>query len=274
MSQSQPAGKTVLVTGVSSGIGKAIATELARQGFRVFGSSRSGAAVDGLNVEMIAMDVDRDVSVAAGVASVIARAGRLDAVVNNAGWALMGPVEETSIDEARAQFETNFFGVFRVCRAALPTLRAQAGGHIVNIGSLAGVVGAPFSGLYSASKFAVEGLTEALRFEMRGSGVAIVLVEPGDTDTSLPKNRRTVAGASPASPYAQRFAKYQAAQAKDEAKAIPPQAVAKVVAAALQTATPRMRYVVANPGQGIVVPLKRFLPFSLFERIVGAAMGV
>ncbi len=186
----------------------------------------------------------------------------------------MGPIEETDIAEARAQMETNFFGAFRVCRAALPILRAQGGGHIVNVSSLAGIFGAPFNGLYCASKFALEGFSEALRFETRGMGIKIALVEPGDTDTGLPAHRRTVAGASQASAYAKAFARFQVNQAKDEKSAMPPDEVAKVVLRILRSPSPRMRYSVANPGQRIVAPLKRFLPYAWFEALVASAMGV
>ncbi len=159
--------KVVIVTGASSGIGKAIAKRLSDEGWRVFGASRAGAASPDAAVEMVAMNLDDDASVASAIGAVLQRAGRIDAIVNNAGWALMGPIEETAIAEARAQMETNFFGVLRVCREIVPILRHQGGGHIVNVSSLSGVFGTPFSGLYSASKFAVEGLSEALRFETR-----------------------------------------------------------------------------------------------------------
>jgi NADP-dependent 3-hydroxy acid dehydrogenase YdfG len=134
------AGKVALVTGASSGIGRACAEHLAARGYRVFGAQRRVPA-DGetpRQVTMLAMDVDSDRSVEEGIRAIHAQAGRLDAVVNNAGSAWMGAVEETSIDEARAQLETNFFGALRVCRAVLPIMRAQGGGHIVNISSLAG----------------------------------------------------------------------------------------------------------------------------------------
>lgn len=145
--------RAVLVTGASSGIGQAIARHLAARGWRVFGTSRREAAsFDGVNMAVI--DADDDQSASRAVAFVVEKTGRLDAVVNNAGWALMGPIEDTSIAAARAQLETNFFGVLRVCRAALPIMRAQRAGHVVNVSSLAGVFGMPFSGIYSASKFA------------------------------------------------------------------------------------------------------------------------
>ncbi len=267
-------GKVALVTGASSGIGQAIAARLAAEGWRVFGTSRSGAAIAAPGVEMIALDVDDDASVERGVAALIARAGRLDALVNNAGWAIMGAVEDTSVAEAKAQLETNFFGVLRLCRAVLPAMRRQGGGTIVTISSLSGVFGTPFSGLYSASKFAVEGLCEALRFETRKLGIRTVLIEPGDHASALPARRRIVAAAATNPAYRDAFAKFKANQEKDEAKAPPPEGVARLVSRVLNLSAPRPRYTVGLLGQRIVVPLKRFLPGKLFEAIVGAAMGV
>lgn len=265
--------KAVLVTGASSGIGQAVARHLAARGWRVFGTSRREAtSFDGVN--MVVMDADDDQSVARAVAFVVERTGRLDAVVNNAGWALMGPIEDTSIAAARAQMETNFFGALRVCRAALPIMRAQGAGHIVNISSLAGVFGMPFSGIYSASKFAVEGLSESLRLEVRRYGVRVVLVEPGDTQTQLPLRRRTVQPAQGASAYQEVFDRFQAKQARDEAKAPPPDAVAALVERILRNPRPAMRYSAGMWDQRMVLPLKRWLPYSWFERILSAALGV
>jgi len=269
----QKSGKVALVTGASSGIGAAIAAALAKSGYRVFGASRHPDASSN-EIETIVMDVDDDASVASAVAGVMQRAGRVDAVINSAGWALMGPIEETSIAEARAQMETNFFGVLRVCLAVLPIMRAQKSGYIVNISSLAGVFGNPFSGLYSASKFALEGLSESLRFETRPFGVRVALIEPGDTQSQLPARRRTVAGASAQSAYAEAFGRLQKGQAKDEASAPSAEGVADVVARILAAPNPRLRHSVGMAGQRIVVVLKRVLPYSWFERIVGAALGL
>ena len=266
--------KVVLITGASSGIGKAIADRLATSGYRVFGTSRHASGPSQSGVEMIAMDVDSDESVAAAVKHVLASAGGLDAVINNAGWALNGPVEETTLAEARALMETNFFGVLRVCRETLPILRARQQGHIINISSLSGTFGTPFSGLYSASKFAVEGLSEALRLETRRMGILVSLVQPGDTDTQLPFNRRYTAASTADGPYSRSLKRYLDNQTKDEKSAISPDAVATVVLKILRSSRPRMRYVVANAGQRPVAPLKRFLPFGLFEWIVATASGL
>lgn len=266
--------KVVLVTGASSGIGQAIAARLAGDGWRVFGASRSGAPIGVPGVEMIALDVDDDASVERAVAALLARAGRLDALINNAGWAIMGAVEDTSVAEAKAQFETNFFGVLRLCRAVLPAMRRQGGGHIVTISSLSGLFGTPFSGLYSASKFAVEGLIETLRFETRKLGIRVALIEPGDHQSALPARRRIAAAAVTNPAYRAAFAKFKANQEKDEAKAPPPDGVAVLVARVLNDPAPRLRYTVGLAGQRIVAPLKRLLPGRLFEAIIGKAMGL
>ena len=220
--------KVVLVTGASSGIGQAIALHLVAGGWRVFGTSRGQTAGSG-GVEMLVMDADDDASVSSAIAAIVEKTGRLDAVVNNAGWALMGPIEDTSMAEARAQMETNFFGVLRVCRAVLPVMHKQRSGYIVNVSSLAGAFGMPFSGIYSASKFAVEGLSESLRLETRGFGVRVVLIEPGDTRSQLPARRRTAADSLRGSAYQDVFGRFQAKQAGDEAKAPAPDAVAALV---------------------------------------------
>ena len=265
--------KVVLVTGASSGIGQAIARHLAARAYRVFGTSRrETTGSDG--VAMLAMDADDDDSVTRAVAAVVEKTGRLDAVVNNAGWALMGPIEDTSIAEARAQMETNFFGVLRLCRAALPIMREQRSGHIVNISSLGGTFGIPFSGIYSASKFAVEGLSESLRLETRRFGVRVVLIEPGDIDSQLPLRRRTVKPAGHVSAYQEIFDRFQAKQAVDEAKAPPPDAVAALVERVLRDPRPAMRYSAGMWDQRIVLPVKRWLPYRWFEKMLGAAMGV
>ena len=265
--------KVVLVTGASSGIGQAIARHLAARGWRVFGTSRrETTGFDG--VDMLPMEVDDDDSVTRAVSAIAEKTGRLDAVVNNAGWALMGPVEDTSIAEAREEMETNFFGVLRVCRAALPVMREQRSGHIVNISSLGGIFGIPFSGIYSASKFAVEGLSESLRLETRRFGIRVVLIEPGDTRSQLPLRRRTAQPVRHASAYQEIFDRFQAKQAQDEAKAPPPDAVAVLVERILRDPRPAMRYSAGMWDQRMVLPLKRCLPYRWFERILGAALGV
>lgn len=176
--------KVALVTGASSGIGLATAVRLRSHGFRVFGTSRSGQG-GASGVEMLALDVDSDESVAACIEQLLARTQRVDVLINNAGRAMVGACEETSASEARALFETNVFGTMRVVNALLPIMRAQGGGSIVNMGSLSGFVGTPFHGPYAASKHAVAGYTEALRLEVAPYGIRVAVVEPAAHRTAI-----------------------------------------------------------------------------------------
>ena len=179
----------VVVTGVSSGIGRVTAEKFARRGCRVFGTVRSIAkAVPISGVELVEMDVRDDASVKAGIQSVIERTGRIDVLINSAGTSLIGAVEETSTAEALSLFDTNVFSILRTTHAVLPHMRAKRGGRIVNVSSVLGFLPAPYMGLYSASKHAVEGLTETLDHEVRQFGIRVTLVEPSFTRTNLDIN--------------------------------------------------------------------------------------
>jgi NAD(P)-dependent dehydrogenase (short-subunit alcohol dehydrogenase family) len=258
--------RIVLVTGASSGIGRACAEYLAARGYRVYGASRRAEA--GALVEAVRMDVRDDASVRDAVAAVIAREGRIDVVVNNAGIALAGAVEDTSLEEARQQFEVNFFGVLRVCRAVLPLMRQQGSGHIVNIGSIGGLVAIPFQGLYSASKFALEGLTESLRLEAGGLGIHIVLIEPGDCQTGLTGNRNST-GESQSNPaYRDRFQKAVARMAADEQNGPGPEVVARLLHRVVSHPYPRLRYTVGPAPERAAVWLKRLLPYAAIEKLM------
>ncbi len=266
-------GKVVLITGASTGIGRCCAEHLAKSGYCVFGAQRRTPENDQPGVEWIPMDVDQDDSVNRGVQTVFERAGRIDAVINNAGWGLMGSVEDTAIEEAKAQFETNFFGVLRVCRVALPILRRQGGGTIVNISSLAGLLGLPFSGMYSASKFALEGVSESLRLETRRQGIRVVLVQPGDFRTNFPAMRRLTKDSATNPTYREALERTRVAQEKEELNGPDPIAIAYLVEKILRSRNPRLRYSVGLLSQRIVVPCKRFLPQQLFEWLLCVVMG-
>lgn len=170
--------KVVLITGTSSGFGRTTATLLTQKGFTVFGTSRNPVKLATDNFEMLQLDVRTDDSVNACIQTVIQRTGRLDILINNAGYASFGAIEETTIAEAKAQFETNFFGAIRMVRAVLPMMRQQGSGQIINISSLSGLVPVPFHGLYSASKHALESYTEALYHEVKPFKIHVSLVEP------------------------------------------------------------------------------------------------
>jgi NAD(P)-dependent dehydrogenase (short-subunit alcohol dehydrogenase family) len=241
----------------------------------VFGTGRNLTSFNLANptIEMIAMDVEDETSVTRAIEEILARAGRIDAVINNAGYSLMGAVEDTTIEEAKAQFETNFFGVLRVCRTALPALRTAGGGYIINISSLAGIVGLPYSGLYSATKFALEGVSESLRLEVRQFGIRVVLIEPGDFQTNTTSNRRIV-DAAQSSIYKEVFQRTKEKQDKEEMNGPTPEPIARLVGRILNKKQPKTRYSVGRFDQRIVIPLKRLLPQRGFEWLFSLFMGV
>src|SRR5246127_3698622 len=185
MSSSQ----VVFVTGVSSGIGRAAAVRFAQRGCTVFGSIRDARKAEAIpGVELVEMDVRDATSVKRAVDTIVAKAQRIDVLVNNAGGTMVGSVEETSVAEAQALFDTNLFGILRTIQAVLPHMRQQRSGRIINVSSVLGFLPAPYMGLYSASKHAVEGLSESLDHEGRPFGIRVVLVEPSFTKTNLDIN--------------------------------------------------------------------------------------
>jgi NAD(P)-dependent dehydrogenase (short-subunit alcohol dehydrogenase family) len=264
--------RVVLVTGASSGIGLACATHLAGRGYRVYGTSRRSGAVQAGNVTMLAADVTDDGSVKQAVATVLDREGRLDIVVNNAGMGIAGPVENTSIEEAKRQIEVNFFGAFRVCGAALPTMRKQRSGYIVNIGSIGGLIAIPYQAMYSASKFALEGMSEALRMEVRPFGVRVVIIEPGDHKTAITQNRTEMSGGTDAYDPSCRAA--LARTAHDEQSGPGPEHIARLLYRIVNKRNPRLRYTIGPIPQRAAVWLKRLLPYSVTEFGIRSYFGL
>jgi len=239
----------VLITGTSTGIGRACAEFFRARGDRIYGGSRKP-------------DVSSNESVTSAVSDILRREGRIDIVINNAGIAVAGAVEDVSLEAAKEQFEVNFFGALRVCRAVLPAMRAQGSGYIINISSIAGLAAVPYQGLYSASKFALEGLSESLRMETRHLGIKVVLVEPGDHRTSFTRNRRTVA---PTEPYKHRFRQAIERMEKDEQNGPGPAGVAKLIGRIVEMPSPRLRYTVGPAPERAMVWLKRLMPYWVVE---------
>ena len=254
----------VLVTGASSGIGAATARLLADRGHTVVGVSRRAEAPSGVAARR--MDVDDDESVRAGVAAVVAEHGRLDVVVNAAGYGLSGPVETTPLDEGRRQLETNFWGAVRVTREALPALRGAGNGLIVNVGSLAGVFAIPFQAYYTASKFALEGWSEALAYEVAPFGVAVTLVEPGNISSGFTDGRREADGAD-REPYGDAYGRAIEIMVRDERNAVGPEVVAATIATVVGARRPPRRVTSGSTGERSTVLLRRFLPSRVFEWI-------
>jgi len=250
--------RVVLVTGASSGLGGATAAHLASLGHRVYAASRRGTVDRQSTAVALAMNVDDETSVNAAIESVFLKEGRIDVVVNCAGFGIFGAIEDTSIAMAQSQFNTNLFGVLRVCRGVLPLMRSKGGGLIINVTSIAGELSLPFQGLYSATKFAVEGLSDALRVEVRPFGINVVLVQPGDFRTGFTDARR-VAGTDD-SAYAARASHALAIAASDERAGADPHQLAVAIERIVASQRPNARYVVGPAEQQWLMRLRHVLP--------------
>jgi NAD(P)-dependent dehydrogenase (short-subunit alcohol dehydrogenase family) len=263
--------RVALITGASAGLGRACADRLAGAGWTVVGASRRGTGGDGWTG--LVMDVDSDASVQAGVASVMTGNGRLDALVAAAGWGIAGAVEDTSVEEAKAQFETNFWGCVRVVQAALPQMRVQRSGRVVLLSSIGGVIGIPFQAFYSASKFALEGYAEALAYEVAPFGIDVTLVQPGNFKTEFTAKRMVVAGAH-GSDYASAMEKAVSAMERDERNGAAPADVAAAVQRLLDDRRPPRRVSVGKASERVGIMAKRLLPFRIFESAAKSSLGV
>jgi NAD(P)-dependent dehydrogenase (short-subunit alcohol dehydrogenase family) len=267
----QTTGQSVLITGASSGIGAAAAQLFAKQGFRVFGTSRRRRMDDGA-IQMLELDVRSDDSVQRCVDDVLTRAGRIDVLVNNAGILLHGLfAEETSMEDARMVFETNFFGVVRMTDAVLPGMRSRRQGRIINIGSLAAWVGEPGEAFYSASKHALAGYTEALRHEVWPLGLHVSLVEPGAFMTNiyqtLPVAENTIADYN-APREAARYTLQEAARHGDD-----PRKVAHLILKVACSRSPRLCYEIGAKERWVPY-LKVLLPQRLFDYVLRRGFGL
>ncbi len=261
--QTQQARPVAIVTGASGGIGEATARALHAAGYRVFGTSRRPPATTSPGVEYLACDVTSGESVKAAIGEVLSRSGRIDLLVNNAGVGLIAGAEESSLEQAKSLFDVNLFGVIRLTQAVLPTMRRQGSGRIVNISSVMGLIPAPFMALYAASKHALEGYSESLDHEIRGSGVRVVLIEPAYTRTSFEGN---VYRAD------QQLEAYQSARTNAEGVmrdamkvADSPELVASAVVKASTATNPHRRYAAGRAARQVSL-LRRFVPASAFDR--------
>ena len=252
-----------IVTGASSGIGHVTAKVLQNAGFRVFGTTRRAASKKSDGITMLTCDVTDDASVAKLVDEVLAEAGHIDLLVNNAGMGLLGGAEESSTAQAQALFDVNVFGVIRMINAVLPTMRRQRSGRIINLSSVQGFIPAPYFALYSSTKHAVEGYSESLDHELRPFGIRVALVEPAYTRTSFEDNL--------AKPdrlldiYDTARASMNAAVRKAMEKGDTPEVVANTVLAAATDPTPKRRYAAKKMARQVSF-LRRFVPASAFDK--------
>lgn len=269
MNTSNP--EVALVTGASSGIGYATAAALQTAGYRVFGASRRADASTPDGVTKLACDVTDDASVAKLIETVLAETGRIDLLVNNAGIGVIGGAEESSIAQAQALFDVNFFGVMRMTKAVLPTMRHQGKGRIINISSLLGLIPSPYNAIYSASKHAVEGYSESLDHELRSFGIRVALVEPAYTNTAFEENK---------TPPDQPLAIYDAVRTQTETlmkKSVKegdaPEIVAQTVLKAAKAAVPNRRYPAGKMARRVRT-LRRLVPEAAFDKSLRKQAGL
>ncbi len=261
----------VIVTGVSSGIGRVAAEKFAQQGHQVFGTVRNIAKAQAiLDVEFLEMDVCDETSVQKGIQTIIDKTKRIDVLVNNAGFLFSGSIEETSLMEAAALFDTNVLGILRTTKAVLPHMRAQGSGKIVNVSSVLGFLPAPYAGIYAASKHAVEGLSESLYHEVRQFGIRVVLVEPGFTKTNIDTNSPQAAALISA--YDDERGRVLKAIHKNMSKAPEPDGVANTIVEAAFGAW-KMR----RPPKGqaaLLSKLRRFMPAGAVDSSIRKDFGL
>lgn len=259
--------KVVLVTGASSGIGKAIAQLLSSKGYKVYGTSRKPKQAFQDGVAMLALDVTQEASIANCIHTLIQNEGRLDVLINNAGMGITGPIEDTPTQEMRRVFDTNFFGAVDTIKAVLPQMRKQQSGQILNITSIAGYMGLPYRGIYSATKGAFELTMEALRMEVKEFGILVTNVAPGDVATNIAAGRYH----TPVFEDSAYREKYQAnldLMDNHVDAGMPPEKMAEKVYRILQLKHPKVHYKVGAFMEKFGIVLKRILPDTMYEKLL------
>lgn len=266
--------KIILITGISSGFGKQTAELLAKKGHVVYGTIRKAAETNPL-VKVLQLDLTKLDSITNAVDTVLQCEGRIDVLINNAGMHTGGSVETLPIEYVKLQMDTNFMGLVHLTRAVLPVMRKQGSGTIINFGSIGGLMGLPFQGFYSASKFAIEGFSEALRMEVKQFNIHVVVINPGDFHTSNSSNRRDfIADSDDADPYKVQFEKSLSIIEKDEMKGWAPEILAKKMVKIVECSKPKQRYIIASLEQKLAVILKSILPGVFFRKILENHYGI
>jgi len=257
--------KVILITGASSGIGKASAEYLTQQGHTVFGTSRyPGSYPNPDGYTMLQMDVTEIESIEIAVNRIIQDKGKIDVLINNAGFGFAGAFEDTSISTTKEQFETNFFGTVRLIKSVLPIMHKQDSGLIINISSIGGLIGLPYQSMYSASKFAIEGLTESLYKELHSTKINVTMVEPGDFRTSFTEKREISKNTNQSDAFQNTLKIIE----NDENNGQDPTIIAQLIDNIINKTNPRLRYTVGAFDQRLATLLKRILPNRLFDWII------
>jgi len=266
-------GRVALITGASSGIGEATALELAARGFTVYGVARRIDRMAGLTahgVHVFEMDVTDDASMTSGVERILREEGRIDVLVNNAGYGSYGALEDVPIEEARRQFEVNVFGLARLTQLVLPHLRAQRSGRIINVSSIGGKFYEPLGAWYHATKFAVEGFSDSLRLELAPFGIQVVIIEPGPIVTEWNTiSRDSLVETSRGGAYEERAGRVRQTMERGDTgwAGSQPVVVARKILKAATTARPRPRYPVGR-GAGSIVLARRLMPDRAFDAMI------
>jgi NAD(P)-dependent dehydrogenase (short-subunit alcohol dehydrogenase family) len=270
--------KTTLVTGASSGIGEATALKLHDLGFTVYGAARRTDRLQQLaarGIKPLAMDVTDEESMRAGIDRIVAETGRVDVLVNNAGYGSYGAIEDVPLAEARRQFEVNVFGAARLVQLVLPHMRAQRAGTIVNISSMGGKIYTPLGGWYHATKFAIEALSDCLRLETRPFGISVVVIEPGGIKTEwgeiAAEHLRQVSGKGPYADQAAAMAKSLGSEA-NAGRTSSPSVIANAIGKAVTAQRPKTRYAVGF-GAKPLIATRRVLPDRGFDKLITRAIG-
>lgn len=259
--------KVVLITGGSSGIGKSIGEYLSSKGFTVYGTSRNPERITNSVFPLIALDVRNSESIQKAIAEINLKSGRIDVVINNAGVGITGPIEETPTAEIKNHFDTNFFGPIEVMKAVLPQMRSQKNGLIINITSIAGYMGLPYRGIYSASKGALELITEAIRMEVKSFGINVCNVAPGDFATNIASGRYhapVLENSDYKIPYGNTLKLIN--EHVDSGKN--PNRMAEAIYKIIETPNPRIHYKIGAFIQKFSIVLKRILPDKIYEKIL------
>ncbi|MCF7832564.1 MAG: SDR family NAD(P)-dependent oxidoreductase [Candidatus Marinimicrobia bacterium] len=263
MNKIKSTSKVVFITGASSGIGKSTAEYLSQLGYKVYGTSRRPEAnPEPEHYTMLKMDVRDEASVKETVETIILREGRIDVLVNNAGYGIGAAIEDSTPKMAEEQVDTNFFGVYRVQHYVLNKMKEQDSGLIINMSSIGGVIGLPYQGLYSASKFAVEGMTEALYKEFNKRNIRVCMIEPGDFKTGFTASRENVLGENVQLEKAREVIEH------DEQSGKSPILIAKLIEKIIKKRKPKLRYVTGAFYQKITIFLKKALPNRWFDAII------
>jgi NAD(P)-dependent dehydrogenase (short-subunit alcohol dehydrogenase family) len=268
------AGKVALITGASSGMGKDFVLRLIREGYTVYSGARRVDRMEDIKAaggHVLAMDVTNDASLVAGVDEVIGKEGRIDVLINNAGYGCYGAIEDVPLAEARRQFEVNVFGLARLTQLVLPHMRAQGSGRIINISSIAGKIYAPLGGWYHATKHAVEALSDCLRFETRQFGIEVVVIEPGGVETEWGEiamsSGEKYSGNTVYGGYARGWAK----RVRGIKTLAPPAVITELVVKALKARHPKTRYVAGTAAKPMLF-LRSILSDRMFDRMLRLAV--